>query len=93
MLKVNSVRSKIDQINRKLEVILPKNAFHIFTDGFSYEREALEEWFDRGKYTSPMTNLEISPDVLENSILRERIGNFLRDMDFDGFTFEQNEEI
>lgn len=29
---------------------------------------------------------------MENSVLRERIGNFLRDMDFDAFTFEQNEE-
>lgn len=34
-----------------------------FIDGFSYEREALEEWFERGKYTSPMTNLDISPEV------------------------------
>lgn len=40
-----------------------------------------------------MTNIEISPEIIENSILRERIGNFLRDMDFDAFTFEQNEEI
>ncbi|XP_055313045.1 WD repeat, SAM and U-box domain-containing protein 1-like isoform X2 [Sitodiplosis mosellana] len=62
-------------------------------DGFSYEREALEGWFERGKFSSPMTNLEISPDIMENSILRERIGGFLRDMDFDAFTFEQNEEI
>lgn len=80
--------------------ILTKKSFHTeihlinsFPDGFSYEKDALEEWFDRGKYTSPMTNIEISPDIIENSILRERIGNFLRDMDFDAFTFEQNEEI
>lgn len=53
----------------------------------------MEEWFERGKYTSPMTNLEISPDIIENTLLRERIGSFLRDMDFDAFTFEQNEEI
>lgn len=70
-----------------------KNLIFLSTDGFSYEREALEEWFERGKFTSPMTNLEISPEILENSMLRERIGNFLRDMDFDAFTFEQNEEI
>lgn len=31
--------------------------------------------------------------VIDNSVLRERIGTFLRDMDFDAFTFEQNEEI
>lgn len=72
---------------------LMENFFPLSTDGFSYEREALEEWFERGKFTSPMTNLEISPEILENSILRERIGNFLRDVDFDSFTFEQNEEI
>lgn len=63
------------------------------TDGFSYEREALCEWFDKGKITSPMTNLAISSEVIENSILRERIGNYLRDTDFDSFTFEQNEEM
>lgn len=39
-----------------------------------------------------MTNLDLSPDVLENSVLRERIESFLRDMDFDAITFEQNEE-
>lgn len=61
-------------------------------DGFSYEREALEEWLSQGKETSPMTNLNLSPDVLENSVLRERIENFLHDMDFDAITFEQNEE-
>lgn len=34
-----------------------------YIDGFSYEREALDEWFERGKITSPMTNLDISPEV------------------------------
>lgn len=62
-------------------------------DGFSYEREALQEWFERGKYTSPMTNLEISPEIIENAVLRERIENYLRDREFDAFSFEQNEEI
>lgn len=40
-----------------------------------------------------MTNLEISSEVIENSILRDKIGNYLRDMDFEPFTFEQNEEM
>lgn len=40
-----------------------------------------------------MTNLDLSPDIIENTLLRERIGSFLRDMDFDAITFEQNEEI
>lgn len=61
-------------------------------DGFSYEKEAIEEWFERGKCTSPMTNLEIAPDVIENTLLRERIGTYLREMDFDSFEFEANVE-
>lgn len=67
--------------------------YKMIPDGFSYEREALTEWFDKGKTTSPMTNLEISSEVMENSILRDKIGNYLRDMDFDPFTFQQNEEM
>lgn len=65
--------------------------YKMFSDGFSYEREALTEWFDKGKTTSPMTNLEISSEVIENSILRDKIGNYLRDIE--PFTFEQNEEM
>lgn len=42
-------------------------------DGFSYEREALEEWFERGKYTSPMTNLDVSPEVRLNPIKHNKI--------------------
>lgn len=64
-----------------------------FTDGFSYERTALEEWFERGKITSPMTNLEISAEMLDNTILRERIEEYLREMDFNSFDFEQKEEM
>lgn len=30
---------------------------------------------------------------MDNSVLHERIENWLREMDFDAFTFEQNEEI
>lgn len=64
-----------------------------FTDGFSYERAALEEWFDRGKITSPMTNLEISSEIMENFVLRERIEEYLREMDFSAFDFEQKEAM
>lgn len=40
-----------------------------------------------------LNHFAIFHKVIDNSVLRERIGNFLRDMDFDAFTFEQNEEI
>lgn len=65
--------------------------FSYFTDGFSYERNALEEWFERGKVTSPMTNLEISGDIMENTVLKERIEQFLSDLEFDAFDGSKNE--
>lgn len=40
-----------------------------------------------------MTNLEISNDIIDNTILRERIKGFLHEMDFDEFDFEQSEHI
>lgn len=40
-----------------------------------------------------MTNLEISSEVLDNSVLRERIEEYLREMDFSSFDFEQKEEM
>lgn len=53
------------------------------SDGFTYEQSAIEEWFSRGKLTSPMTNLDISAEVMENSMLRDRIEEFLREMQFE----------
>lgn len=47
---------------------------HYFTDGFSYEKAAINEWFLCGKFTSPMTNEPLhdksfSPNVeLRNAI-------------------------
>lgn len=40
-----------------------------------------------------MTNLEIGSEVLENAALRERIEEYLREMDFSSFDFEQKEAI
>lgn len=54
-----------------------------FSDGFTYEQSAIEEWFSHGKITSPMTNLEISSEVMENSVLKDRIEDFLREMQFE----------
>lgn len=59
--------------------------FRGFADGFTYELSAIEEWFSHGKLTSPMTNLEISSEVMENSVLRERIEESLREMQFESF--------
>lgn len=93
--KSSYCRRYIDSFNRF--VLIHSNdklkTIRQFTDGFSYERSALEEWFERGKITSPMTNLEISSEVLDNSVLRERIEDYLREMDFNSFDFEQKEEM
>lgn len=35
---------------------LNKLNHQLFSDGFTYERAAINEWFLCGKYTSPMTN-------------------------------------
>lgn len=57
----------------------------VLSDGFTYEQSAIEEWFSHGKYTSPMTNLEISPEIMENTVLRGRIQDFLNEMQFEAF--------
>ena len=49
----------------------------IFSDGFSYEREAVEAWLASGKKTSPMTN-EPLPHLLltPNRTLRNLIQRY-----------------
>ncbi|KAH7859977.1 hypothetical protein Vadar_007785 [Vaccinium darrowii] len=37
---------------------------HLAADGFSYELEAMEEWFRTGHDTSPMTNLKLNHKLL-----------------------------
>lgn len=55
-------------------------------DGFSYEKSAIIEWFDRGNNSSPMTNVElVSRDLSENDILKEKIEEYLKSMDFGSF--------
>jgi hypothetical protein len=55
------------------------------SDGFNYERNAIETWFSRDKHTSPMTNLEISTETIPNVKLRTEIENYLKKFDFDPF--------
>lgn len=48
------------------------------SDGFTYERNAIAEWFMSGKCTSPMTNETlINTDYKHNHELRSEIHNFL----------------
>lgn len=47
---------------------------HLAADGFSYELEAMEEWFRIGHDTSPMTNLKLNHKLLiPNHALRSLI--------------------
>ncbi|XP_059435551.1 putative U-box domain-containing protein 50 [Corylus avellana] len=47
---------------------------HVAADGFSYEQEAIMEWLERGRHTSPMTNLRLNHTQLSpNHALRSLI--------------------
>lgn len=55
-------------------------------DGFTYEGQAISEWFSMGKETSPMTNVVLtSTDMVDNEILKSKIDNYLKALDFDIF--------
>lgn len=55
-------------------------------DGFSYECQAITEWFAMGKQTSPMTNMTLlSVNMIENNVLKSKIDNYLKALDFDTF--------
>ncbi|KAJ8955719.1 hypothetical protein NQ318_008591 [Aromia moschata] len=59
----------------------------ICSDGFTYEKNAIAEWFMSGKFTSPMTNEVLSKtDYVFNLELRNAIHNFL-----DGKTVSEGE--
>lgn len=48
------------------------------SDGYSYERNAISEWFMSGKYTSPMSNEVLEKtDYVFNTNLRNKIYEFL----------------
>lgn len=50
----------------------------ICSDGFTYERRAISEWFMAGKYTSPMTNEPLVTTAFKmNNELRNAIRSFL----------------
>lgn len=48
------------------------------SDGFTYEKNAIAEWFMSGKYTSPMTNAVLTNTTLVSNLeLRDAIRKFL----------------
>ncbi|XP_045483233.1 WD repeat, SAM and U-box domain-containing protein 1-like isoform X2 [Harmonia axyridis] len=50
----------------------------VCSDGFTYERRAITEWFMAGKYTSPMTNEPLVTTAFKlNNELRNSIRSFL----------------
>lgn len=50
------------------------------SDGFTYEKQAIVEWFMSGKYTSPMTNETLaSTTYTTNCDLRNQIHRFVYD--------------
>lgn len=50
----------------------------VCTDGFTYERRAIVEWFMAGKLTSPMTNERLSSTSFKmNNDIRNKIHDFL----------------
>lgn len=52
------------------------------SDGFTYEKRAITEWFLSGKYTSPMTNATlVNTDYVVNNDLRNEIHRFLYEDD------------
>jgi U-box domain len=47
---------------------------HIAADGFTYEAEAIKEWFDSGQDVSPMTNQKLAHrELIPNWALRSAI--------------------
>lgn len=51
----------------------------IAADGFTYEAEAIQEWLDSGRDTSPMTNLKLSHlELIPNHALRHAIQGWLQ---------------
>lgn len=54
----------------------------ICSDGFTYEKRAITEWFLSGKYTSPMTNETlVNTEYKLNNDLRNEIHSFLYEDD------------
>ncbi|CAF1530400.1 unnamed protein product, partial [Rotaria magnacalcarata] len=44
----------------------------VLSDGFTYERAAIQQWLDTGHTRSPMTNIELASVALESLFKNER---------------------
>ncbi|XP_060523216.1 WD repeat, SAM and U-box domain-containing protein 1-like isoform X2 [Cylas formicarius] len=56
----------------------------VCSDGFTYEKKAIAEWFMSGKFTSPMTNEILArTDFTPNLIVRDSIRRFLENVEED----------
>ncbi|CAF0734468.1 unnamed protein product [Adineta steineri] len=54
---------------------LTKEIFHdpvVLSDGFTYERSAIQQWLDLGNHRSPMTNIELTNVELEKLFTKQR---------------------
>lgn len=50
----------------------------VAADGFTYEGEALRDWLENGRETSPMTNLKLNHlHLTPNHAIRQAIQNWL----------------
>ena len=50
----------------------------ILSDGTSYERHAITQWFEAGNNTSPMTRLPVNQTLIPNRALKNLIEEFLK---------------
>ena len=51
-------------------------------DGHSYDRKAIEEWFNKGNTTSPNTGVELkSKELIPNLVCRQAVQRFLDECD------------
>ncbi|UJR31652.1 hypothetical protein I4U23_019133 [Adineta vaga] len=48
----------------------------VFTDGYTYERSAIQQWLDLGHRRSPMTNIELtSIELVPNTVLKHLLND------------------
>jgi hypothetical protein len=46
----------------------------ILSDGFTYEREAIQHWLSLGHRRSPMTNMELTNvDLVPNMVIKQAL--------------------
>jgi len=51
----------------------------VASDGFTYEREAIEKWINEGKTTSPMTQEEMDTTLIPNQVMKTQIQEWVEE--------------